>query len=125
MLVMDLSLSAPIYALVTGSRTYEKTLIEAIVIASFTFSKITFAIRHLFKAKRTNDILIMRLRALTLMDALFSILVLQNTLIMSVDGKIEGGMLTLSIASSSIISLIMILISIASFFGGRKAENQN
>lgn len=121
MIILILSLSFPIYALIKGIRNYGRELVEAIVIAAYTTIKVTQAIRNLLKARNTKDILIMRLRCLTLMDALFSILILQNTLIMTVDGKIEGGMLYLSIASSLIISLIIILISFFSFFGGKKA----
>lgn len=114
MILIIFSLSFPIYVLINGMKSFSSGLIEAIIIATYTTVKITLAIRHVLKAKNTKDSLIIRLRAISLMDALFSILILQNTLIMAVDGKVEGPMIYVSIVSSSIISLMIAFISIYS-----------
>lgn len=114
MVLIVFALSFLIYVLISGKRSFNYGLIEAIIIATYTTVKITLAIRHVSKARDTKDPLIIRLRATSLMDALFSILLLQNTLIMAVAGKVEGPMIYVSIVSSSIISLIIAIISIYS-----------
>ena len=54
----------------------------------------------------------MQLRNISLIDALVAILLLQNTLIVAVDGAVEPNMKTLTIGTSSAIRLVIAFISL-------------
>ncbi|MCR4676551.1 MAG: hypothetical protein K5634_04910 [Sphaerochaetaceae bacterium] len=112
MFLLNLSLAGPVIAMLHGYRYFTLSLIPVIGIAAYTFYKNIMAIIHVIKARKTEDPLVLRLRAATLMDALFSILVLQNSMIMVIDGAVEGNMLKLSVATTLIISALIIGISI-------------
>ncbi len=120
--IMDLSLIAPIKAMIDGIRAYNLGLIPAIVMAAYTTYRIVMSIRNLLKARRQDDTLVKVLRTIFLMDTLFAILILQNTLIITVDGEITGPMKALSIASSTLICMAIYAISILSFVNCKKAE---
>lgn len=60
----------------TGN-SYEYAEIITIVVAIFTFYKIITATIHLFKARKQNNLFIQCIRNVNLVDALYSILVLQ------------------------------------------------
>ena len=115
MFFMDFTLIGPIWAMVDGTRVYDWGLIPAISIAAYTCYRITMCIRNYSKAAKTEDSLLRELRTVYLMDALFAVIVLQNTLILVNDGVLSGPMLILSIITSLLISFGIVAFSIISF----------
>ena len=93
--------------------------IPAIAMAAYTTYKITMAIVHIGRYK-IYHVLVRELRTINLIDALVSILTLQNTLIMVNAGPgEENDMLALSATSSAGIYLIIIMITIRLFFNSK------
>lgn len=90
--------------------------------AAYTTYKLTMAFIHLRRQKRSNhhNVLIAQLRTINLIDALVSILTLQNTLIMVNQDKSSGDMLTLSAVSSAVIYAAIILITLRLLIAGQK-----
>ena len=99
-------------------------LIPAIATAAYATWKITAAVINFHRRGRSPDLLVRQLRTISLIDALVSVLTLQNTLIMVNSGDGGRSMLTLTAISSAAIFLGIIALSIVNLFQGRKATNK-
>ena len=112
-LVMNAALLTPVSLMVLDQRPIQTGLTPAIASAAYTTYKISTAA---VKWKRTNGTILDReLSMLRLVDALASILVLQNTVIIAVDGGISPGMFQLVVISSAGIFLLIFAVSVAWF----------
>lgn len=88
-------------------------LIPAIAVAAYTTYKITVASVHLRKRKQNGNILIAELRTVNFIDALVSVLLLQNTLIMvNQPAENASSMLVLTAVSSAVIYMIIVIVSV-------------
>lgn len=118
MLALDLSLLLPIILMVLLDAPVNMGLAPAIAMAAYTTYKITMASIHFRRQSRRacGDPLIMELRTVNLIDALVSILTLQNTLIM-VKQKGED-MLPVSAVSSAIIYVVILGVTIRMLLQG-------
>ena len=114
LLIMNLSLIAPIASMIRGERSYTLGLIPAIAMAAYTIYRITASVLHYRKAKRQSNLLLSELRTINLMDAMVAVLSLQNALIMSKGGPSEG-MVTLTAWTSGGILLLIVVIMVRSF----------
>ena len=86
-------------------------LIPAIAMAAYTTYKLTMSSIHIQKQKRNsrNNIFVAELRTINFIDALVSILTLQNTLIMVNQTKSSvDDMILLSVVSSAVIYMVMV-----------------
>lgn len=111
MLAMNLALITPVSLMVLDQRPVQTGLISAIASAAYTAYKISAAA---VKLKRANGtILAWECSMIRLVDALVSVLVLQNTLIIAVDGGISPQLFQLAAASSAGILLLIFAISTA------------
>ncbi len=118
LLILNVSLIVPITIMVKQLRPVTLTLIPAIAMAAYTVCKITMASVNLKHSKKAADSLVRLLRTISFIDALVSILTLQNTLIMV---NTQGGsstMLPLTAATSAAILLVAMLLSAASLARG-------
>lgn len=111
MFFIDLCLFAPITLMLLRPKAVAFGMIPAIVIATYTTYKIIAAIINYNKAKRGEKLTYKLLRALSIVDALVSVLSLQHILIM-VNGGMTFEMLVLSAVSSFIILLIILIFSV-------------
>lgn len=94
------------------------TLIPAIAMAAYTTYNVVMSSVNLKRRKRSSDRLVRLLRTINFIDALVSVLSLQNTLIM-VNMKGDGSeMLTLSAITSAAIMLAVLAISVAAMIKG-------
>lgn len=120
--LLNLALILPISLMVRLQKPINIGKIPAIAMAAYTTCKITTAIIHMRK-RRVHHVLIRELRTINLIDALVSILTLQNTLIM-VNANAGGGnnMLTLSAISSAAIYLLIIGITVRLFLNGKASR---
>lgn len=115
LLVLNLALILPISLMVTLEKPVNMGLIPAIAMAAYTTYKITMASVHIRKQKRSKcgNILIAELRTINFIDALVSILMLQNTLIMVNQAKSSArDMTTLSAVSSAAIYIVILFTTV-------------
>ena len=82
LLAINLCLIGPIALLVRQEKPVNMTLIPAIAMAAYAFYKVTLASINLKKRTGSGNCLVRLLRAINFIDALLSIAMLQNTLIM-------------------------------------------
>lgn len=112
LLLLNLALILPISLMVRLQKPINIGKIPAIAMAAYTTYKITMAVIHMRKLQ-VHQVLIRELRTINLIDALVSILTLQNTLIMVNLNTGEGNnMLTLSAISSAAIYLFIIILTL-------------
>ncbi|MCD8006986.1 MAG: hypothetical protein LUF29_08505 [Oscillospiraceae bacterium] len=112
LLLLNIALICPIALMVTFEKPVQMSLIPAIAMAAYTTYKIIMASVNFGskKKKLSGNILISELRAISLIDAIVSVLSLQNTLIM-VEGDTEN-MLRLSAATSGAMYALVLVITI-------------
>ncbi len=114
LLFLNLALILPISLMVVLERPVSMGLIPAITMATYTTYKITMACVHIHRQKRSdhNDILVAELRTISFIDALVSVLTLQNTLIMVKQTPSDGNdMLVLSAVSSAVIYAVIVFVT--------------
>lgn len=114
LLVLNLALIIPILLMVKLEKPVNMGTIPSIAFATYTTYKITMASVHIKKQKRRShkNILIAELRAINFIDAMISVITLQNTLITVNQAKSDGDMFILSAVSSAVIYIIIVLTSI-------------
>lgn len=115
LLALNLALILPIALMVTFKKPVNMGLIPAIAMAAYTTYKITMASIHIRKQKRSrcSNILITELRTINFIDALVSIITLQNTLIMVNQTKSSAkDMTTLSAVSSAAIYIVILFTTV-------------
>ncbi len=119
MIFLDISLIVPITLMVMNERTYNFGLIPAIALALYVTFKITSTI-IMYKRNRNNEIITFRqLKAIELIDAIISILTLQNTMIIANNG-FDNSMYILSCITSFIAIVCIMIVTIILFIRIRK-----
>ncbi len=116
LLLLNIALVVPVSLMVHDRRGIGTSLIPAIASAAYTTYKITVSAVKLKKSRRFP--FYRALNVIKLIDALVSVLVLQNTLIIAVDGSISQEMFALVSASSAALMLIIFAISVIWFVRG-------
>lgn len=122
LLVLNLALIVPISLMAMFEKPVNMGLIPAIAMAAYTTYKLTMASIHIRKQKYDshNNILVTELRTINFIDALVSILTLQNTLIMVNQAKSDiDNMLVLSAVSSAVIYIVIVFMTIRLLVKGR------
>ena len=94
------------------------TLIPAIAMAAYTTYKIIMASVNLRKQRISSDSLVHLLRTVNFIDALVSILTLQNTLIMVSSNGSDMGMLPLTAGTSALIWGTILVLSFITIMKG-------
>ena len=117
LLLIDISLLLPISLLVLNQKQVNNNSIMAIAVATYTTYKIINSVLNYKKAQNENNT-IKIIRTISLLDALFAILNLQNTLVITF-GQIEEMIVLISI-SSFLIALLMIIISLKNLINNIK-----
>lgn len=125
LMVLNLSLILPIALMVTLQKPVSIGLIPAISMAAYTTYKLTMAAIHIRKQKRSDhrNILVTELRTINLIDALVSVLTLQNTLIMVKQTEAAANdMLVLSATSSAVIYVFIVAVTVRLLIKGVKQK---
>jgi len=126
LLLLNLSLILPISLMVKLEKPVHMGLIPAIAMATYATCKITMASVHICRQRRRGDdnILVAELRTISFIDALVSVLSLQNTLIMVNRTEGEGrGMFLLSAVTSAAIYIVIVLTTVRLLLtGGRRGQ---
>ena len=118
LLILNISLFVPISLMVRQQKPVSLTLIPAIAMAAYTTYKITMASIHRKRRKQSADRLIRLLRTLNFIDALVSVLTLQNTLIMVNSSGGQLAMLPLTAITSGAVWLAVLLLSVSAIVRG-------
>jgi hypothetical protein len=100
--LISLSLVVPIITMITNQRPVSIPLEVAIGIATYTTYKVTVAIIGFVKNWRTDNMLRSELVTIGLIEAIVSVLTLQNTLITVNGGAGDSGLTILSTISSAV-----------------------
>ena len=127
LLVLDLALILPISMMVVLDKPVSMGLIPAIAMATYTTWKITMASIHIVRQRRRSggNILVAELRTVNFIDALVAILTLQNTLIMvNRTTTDENAMLPVSAASSAVIYVVIVVITLRMLQKGLQQTNR-
>ena len=114
LIVMTIAMIAPAFLLLLDKRTYNLGLIPSIASAAYTTYSIVVSILNMKKSKSAPSPIIKQISLVNIVNALMSILVLQNTLIL-VNGGYTDDLKKLSIASSVGIIVLIIIIEIHQF----------
>ncbi len=112
LLVLNLALIAPISLMVQMKRPVAMGLIPAISMAAYATWKIIMASVNLKRKSISGAPLVRELRTINFIDALVSILTLQNTLIMVNQGGDDRSMLKLTAAVSAGVLLCILAVTI-------------
>ena len=112
LLVLNVSLIVAVSMMVRQQKPVHVTLIPAVAMAAYTTYKVTMASIHLKRRKRSSDSLVRLLRTISFIDALVSVLTLQNTLIMLNATGEELSMLPLTAMTSAAVFLTVLLLSL-------------
>lgn len=118
MLLMNATLAAPVALMVLDARRVQTGMIPAIATATYTTYKITAAAVKL--KRKAPSVFLRQLNLLGFVDALVSILVLQNTLITAAGGGIREEMFLLSAITSGGIYLLILVLSLLWLIRGAK-----
>ncbi|MBE6989297.1 MAG: hypothetical protein E7426_00945 [Ruminococcaceae bacterium] len=118
LLLLNLSLIVPISMLVRQQTPVDLTLIPAIAMAAYTTYKITMAAVHLRRRRTSADALVKLLRTIGFIDALVSVLTLQNTLIMVNARGDAHTLLPLTALTGGAIWLAALLLSVSALVRG-------
>lgn len=113
LLLLNVCLVVPVTLMVVRQKPVDLSLIPAIAMAAYTTYKVVMASVNLKRRKRSSNELIRLLRTISFIDALVSILSLQNTLLMVSTKGESVEMFHLSAITSAAIMLAVLVISIA------------
>ncbi len=120
LLILNISLVVPLSIMVRQQKPVSLTLIPAIVMAAYTTYKVIMASVNLRKRRASSDSLVWLLRTISFIDALVSILTLQNTLIMVNSDGDNLSMLPLTAITSALVWIAVLLLSVHSIVKGIK-----
>ena len=118
--VLNLALILPISLMVILEKPVHMGLIPAIAMAAYTTYKVTMASIHIRKQKhgKHDNVLITELRTINFIDALVSVLTLQNTLIMVNGTQKDADMILLSAVSGAVIYTAILVTTVHLFVKG-------
>ena len=120
LLILNISLVVPISIMVRQLKPVSLTLIPAIAMAAYTTYKVIMASVNLRRRKASSDSLVWLLRTISFIDALVSILTLQNTLIMVNSNGEDLGMLPLTAITSALVWGTILFLSFNAIVKGIK-----
>ncbi len=120
LIIMNSALIMPITLMVIDKKNVSISMIPAISIATYTTFKTIMASINLKKSKKSDDLLIKDLRNINFIDALISVLTLQNTLISVKGENNRPEMFRLSAVSSGIGLAVIITLTIMNLLQKRK-----
>lgn len=117
---LNFSLLIPIILMVLNRKNVNMTMLPAISMAVYTIYKVVMASINLRKARHTGDHLVELLRNINFIDAVISILTIQNTLLVVKSPADRKDMTILAAISSAVGISVIILITVRNIVKGRK-----
>lgn len=114
LLLINLSLIIPSILLINNQKEVNVGLIVSIAMATYSFYSISISIYNIKKYKNDKNLLLKQLKLVSFINAIVSIMVLQNTLIV-VNGGYDDSMTILSIYSSIAFIILLAFLTIFSY----------
>ena len=120
LIVQNFAIVVPIVMMIFFQREVNVGIITAIAIAVHTVYKVVVASVDLKKRKKSTNILVKEVTIINFIDALVSIMVMQNTLIMTMGEEKDPAMLILSSTASAIMMIAAIGLNIFNVVSTKK-----
>lgn len=120
LIAMNLTLIVPISLMVKLEKPAVMGLIPAIAMAAYTFYRVPLACINYVKGRKSMNPLTRELRAINLMDALLSIITMQNALVSVKDTSLSRNILAVTAISSAALLLVIITISVRNYVIGMR-----
>ncbi len=120
LLVLNISLVVPFSLMVRQQKPVYLTMVPAITMAAYTTYKVTMASIHFRKKEKTPGSFVRLLQTINFIDALVSIITLQNTLIMVNSKGEDTGLLPLTALSSGAVWIAILVLSVIAVRRGFK-----
>jgi hypothetical protein len=121
-ILLTLAMIVPSWLMIKNKRSVNVGTIASITIATYTFTKLGVAIYNMIKYRLEFTLFNLSKVNIHINQALVSILTLQNTLIYTFETDTKN-LLPLTIASSNLILIIMIILTIFTIKKGIKYHN--
>jgi membrane protein len=115
LLVVDVLLVGPITLMVLQRRQFNLGMIAAITVATYATYKVCSAVVNYVKTRKNFDVRSVSVRSVKLVDAMVSLLTLQNTLIVANGSSKEQDMFVLTSWTSFALYAAIVGVSIVGF----------
>ena len=112
LIILSVSLVGTVILSVVRDRGYELHMIVMIAMATYAFTKITFATVNLIKARRSTSASLITLRNISFADAFVSIFALQRSMLVSFEGMSEVEIVIMNAALGSAVCAIVFLLGV-------------
>ncbi|MCR4923755.1 MAG: hypothetical protein K5931_07075 [Lachnospiraceae bacterium] len=123
LLLLNISLIVPVTIMSKFQKPLEMTLVPAIAMAAYTLYKVVMSSIHFKKRNISSDMLVKLIRVINFIDALVSVLVLQNTLIMIKSQGDKTDMLPLTAFTGAVVLLVALAFSLSALWTGIRNLN--
>lgn len=110
LILLSVPLVGTVILSVLRDRGHELHMIVMIAMAAYAFTKITFAMIKLIKARRSKSARLVTLRNISLADASVSIFALQRSMLVSFEGMTETEIVIMNAALGSAVCVIAFLL---------------
>ena len=120
LILLNLALVVPVTLLALHQTPADLGLVPAIVLAAYTVYKVTLASINYRRKNNSSNVFVHELRTIALIDAVVSVLTLQNTLILVNHAGEEQSMLVLTSVTSAVLLVQILVFSVISFVRGRR-----
>lgn len=121
---LNISLIWPIILMLSNQRNGNIGTIPSLSIATYAFYSLTISIINLIRQKNINKLLLKQYFLINHVNALVSILTLQNTLILT-NGEYTYNLKILTLISSILIYILIIVLTLLSFIKNIKMISKN
>lgn len=112
LIILSVSLVGTVILSVVRDRGHELHMIVMIAMATYAFTKITFATVNLIKARRSTSASLITLRNISFADAFVSIFALQRSMLVSFEGMSEVEIVIMNAALGSAVCVIVFLLGV-------------
>lgn len=113
LLTLNIALITPIALMTVNAKSVVMNMTSAITVAAYTTYKIISASVNFKKSKKSDDMLVRDLKLISFIEALISVLTLQNTLLAVKGANNEPKMFRLSIVTSTAGLAFIIFLTVA------------
>ena len=110
LILISVPLIGTVILSVLRDRGHELHMIVMIAMAAYAFTKITFSIIKLIKARRSKSAILVTLRNISLADASVSIFALQRSMLVSFEGMTEAEIVIMNASLGSAVCVIVFLL---------------
>lgn len=115
LLAVDVLLIGPNALMVLQRRQFNLGMIAAITVATYATYKVSSAVVNYVKTRKNFDVRTVSVRSVKLVDALVSLLTLQNTLIVANGSSAEQSMFVLTSWTSLALYVAIVTVSVMGF----------